>query len=167
MQFYFFNNIHDNAKKRSKQDYMGYQCRKFHHKFMHGIKNIKISKDMRKKTKKQKLQFKFSSTWWRRKKRILLLCNSWSRKRWYKRQWQQSEQVRLWVMWIGLRSVRQVCCPEFYRFWRVLQDFRKQRSDSMTDTVIVSSISLVGSLGGTLGGILVSNKLTNFRIEQF
>lgn len=36
----------------------------------------------------------------------------------------------------------------------------------MTETVIVSLISLVGTLGGTLGGILVSNKLTNFRIEQ-
>ena len=36
----------------------------------------------------------------------------------------------------------------------------------MTDTVIVALISLVGSLGGTFGGILVSAKLTNYRIEQ-
>ena len=36
----------------------------------------------------------------------------------------------------------------------------------MSDTVIVSLISLVGTLGGTFGGILVSNKLTNFRLEQ-
>ena len=36
----------------------------------------------------------------------------------------------------------------------------------MSDTVIVSLISLIGSLGGTFGGILVANKLTNYRIEQ-
>lgn len=36
----------------------------------------------------------------------------------------------------------------------------------MSETVIVSLISLIGTLGGTFGGILVSNKLTNYRIEQ-
>lgn len=36
----------------------------------------------------------------------------------------------------------------------------------MSEAVIVSLISLVGTLGGTLGGILVSNKLTNYRLEQ-
>ena len=36
----------------------------------------------------------------------------------------------------------------------------------MSDTVIVALISLVGTLGGTFGGILVSNKLTNYRLEQ-
>ena len=36
----------------------------------------------------------------------------------------------------------------------------------MSETIIVSLISLIGTLGGTLGGILVSNKLTNYRIEQ-
>lgn len=36
----------------------------------------------------------------------------------------------------------------------------------MSETIIVSLISLVGTLGGTLGGILVANKLTNYRIEQ-
>lgn len=36
----------------------------------------------------------------------------------------------------------------------------------MSETVIVSILSLVGTLGGTLGGILVANKLTNYRIEQ-
>lgn len=36
----------------------------------------------------------------------------------------------------------------------------------MSDTVIVALISLVGTLGGTFGGILVANKLTNFRLEQ-
>lgn len=36
----------------------------------------------------------------------------------------------------------------------------------MSEAVIVSLISLIGTLGGTLGGILVSNKLTNYRLEQ-
>lgn len=36
----------------------------------------------------------------------------------------------------------------------------------MSETIIVSLISLIGTLGGTLGGILVSNKLTTYRIEQ-
>ena len=36
----------------------------------------------------------------------------------------------------------------------------------MSETVIVSLISLVGTLGGTFGGILVSAKLINYRLEQ-
>lgn len=37
----------------------------------------------------------------------------------------------------------------------------------MIDTeILVSAISLVGTLGGSFGGILVSSKLTNYRIEQ-
>ena len=36
----------------------------------------------------------------------------------------------------------------------------------MTDTVLVAILSLVGTLGGTFGGILTSAKLTNYRIEQ-
>lgn len=36
----------------------------------------------------------------------------------------------------------------------------------MSETVVVSLISLIGTLGGTFGGILVSNKLTNYRLEQ-
>ena len=36
----------------------------------------------------------------------------------------------------------------------------------MSDTVIIALISLVGTLGGTFGGILVSAKLTNYRLEQ-
>lgn len=36
----------------------------------------------------------------------------------------------------------------------------------MSETIIVSLISLIGTLGGTFGGILVANKLTNYRIEQ-
>jgi len=36
----------------------------------------------------------------------------------------------------------------------------------MADTVFVAIISLIGTLGGTFGGILTSAKLTNYRIEQ-
>lgn len=36
----------------------------------------------------------------------------------------------------------------------------------MTDTVIVAILSLIGTLGGTFGGIMTANKLTNYRIEQ-
>ena len=36
----------------------------------------------------------------------------------------------------------------------------------MTDTVIVALLSLFGTLVGTLGGIVVSNKLVNFRLQQ-
>lgn len=36
----------------------------------------------------------------------------------------------------------------------------------MTETIIIALISLAGTLFGTFGGILVSNKLTNYRIEQ-
>ena len=36
----------------------------------------------------------------------------------------------------------------------------------MSETIIISLISLVGTLAGSLGGILVSSKMTNYRIEQ-
>ena len=36
----------------------------------------------------------------------------------------------------------------------------------MSETIIFSLISLVGTLAGSLGGILVSSKMTNYRIEQ-
>lgn len=36
----------------------------------------------------------------------------------------------------------------------------------MTETVTVALMSLAGTLIGTFGGILVANKLTNYRIEQ-
>ena len=36
----------------------------------------------------------------------------------------------------------------------------------MNSTIIVSLISLAGTLLGTFGGILMANRLTNYRIEQ-
>ena len=36
----------------------------------------------------------------------------------------------------------------------------------MEDTIIVAIISLIGTLGGSLGGILTANRLTNYRIQQ-
>ncbi len=36
----------------------------------------------------------------------------------------------------------------------------------ISSTIIVALISLIGTLAGSLGGILVSSKLTNYRIEQ-
>ena len=36
----------------------------------------------------------------------------------------------------------------------------------MSDTVVVAMLSLVGTLCGSLFGILTANKLTNYRIEQ-
>lgn len=36
----------------------------------------------------------------------------------------------------------------------------------MTETVIVAIISLFGTLAGTFGGIMTSNRLTGYRIEQ-
>ncbi len=36
----------------------------------------------------------------------------------------------------------------------------------MNDVIIVAVLSLVGTLGGSLAGILTANKLTNYRIGQ-
>lgn len=36
----------------------------------------------------------------------------------------------------------------------------------MNETVIVAMLSLLGTLTGTLGGIVVSNKLVNYRLRQ-
>lgn len=36
----------------------------------------------------------------------------------------------------------------------------------MSDTLIVAIISLIGTLGGTFGGILTSGKLTNYRLSE-
>lgn len=36
----------------------------------------------------------------------------------------------------------------------------------MTETILVAVLSLIGTLGGSLCGILAANKLTNYRIQQ-
>ena len=36
----------------------------------------------------------------------------------------------------------------------------------MSDTVIVALISLLGTLGGSLCGVIASGKLTSYRIQQ-
>ena len=36
----------------------------------------------------------------------------------------------------------------------------------MSDVVIVGVLSLIGTLAGTIGGILAANRLTMYRIEQ-
>ena len=36
----------------------------------------------------------------------------------------------------------------------------------MTETILVAVLSLIGTLAGTFGGIVVASKLMNYRIEQ-
>lgn len=36
----------------------------------------------------------------------------------------------------------------------------------MNTDIIVALIALLGTLGGSLGGILVSSKMTNYRLQQ-
>lgn len=36
----------------------------------------------------------------------------------------------------------------------------------MSDTIIIALLSLLGTLGGTFGGIIATSKLTNYRLEQ-
>ena len=36
----------------------------------------------------------------------------------------------------------------------------------MSEAVMVALLSLVGTLGGTFGGILTANRLTNYRLER-
>lgn len=36
----------------------------------------------------------------------------------------------------------------------------------MNETILVALLSLIGTLGGSLGGILTANKLTIYRIQQ-
>lgn len=36
----------------------------------------------------------------------------------------------------------------------------------MDSTIVVALISLLGTLGGSLGGVMVSSKMTNFRLQQ-
>ena len=37
---------------------------------------------------------------------------------------------------------------------------------NVTETVIVAVLSLVGTLVGSLSGVMAANKLTNYRIQQ-
>lgn len=41
-----------------------------------------------------------------------------------------------------------------------------QRYSPMSDVVVVGLLSLVGTILGTVGGIIAANKLTTYRIEQ-
>ena len=36
----------------------------------------------------------------------------------------------------------------------------------MNPEIIVALLSLIGTLGGSLGGIIVSSKMTNYRLQQ-
>ena len=36
----------------------------------------------------------------------------------------------------------------------------------MSETIIVGILSIIGTLVGSLGGVLAANRLTNYRIEQ-
>lgn len=36
----------------------------------------------------------------------------------------------------------------------------------MSDTVLVAILSLIGTILGSLGGIIIANKLVNYRLEQ-
>ena len=36
----------------------------------------------------------------------------------------------------------------------------------MSDALMIAFVSLIGTLAGTFGGIMTSNKLTGYRIEQ-
>jgi hypothetical protein len=38
--------------------------------------------------------------------------------------------------------------------------------DALSDTLWVAALSLLGTLGGSLSGILTANKLTNYRIQE-
>jgi hypothetical protein len=42
----------------------------------------------------------------------------------------------------------------------------KRKRGKMEIDIVVALISLIGTMGGSFGGILISNKLTNYRIEQ-
>ena len=36
----------------------------------------------------------------------------------------------------------------------------------MSNVIVIGLLSLAGTLGGTFGGIMVANKLVNYRLEQ-
>lgn len=50
--------------------------------------------------------------------------------------------------------------------WAFSLNKKRKGNGMMADTIIVALLSLVGTLGGTFGGIITANKLTNYRIEQ-
>ena len=43
---------------------------------------------------------------------------------------------------------------------------RKRQMIMMSDVVVVAIISLIGTIAGSFGGIMTSNRLTGYRIEQ-
>lgn len=44
--------------------------------------------------------------------------------------------------------------------------YAKQRGENVSAEIIIAGLSLLGTLAGTAGGIIVSGKLVNYRIEQ-
>lgn len=44
--------------------------------------------------------------------------------------------------------------------------YAKQGGESVSAEIIIAGLSLLGTLAGTAGGIIVSGKLVNYRIEQ-
>lgn len=44
--------------------------------------------------------------------------------------------------------------------------YTKQEGENVSAEIIIAGLSLLGTLAGTAGGIIVSGKLVNYRIEQ-
>lgn len=44
--------------------------------------------------------------------------------------------------------------------------YAKQVGENVSAEIIIAGLSLLGTLAGTAGGIIVSGKLVNYRIEQ-
>lgn len=44
--------------------------------------------------------------------------------------------------------------------------YAKQEGENVSAEIIIAGLSLLGTLAGTAGGIIVSGKLVNYRIEQ-
>ena len=47
-----------------------------------------------------------------------------------------------------------------------MAECRRRARRRMDSEIIVAAISLLGTLGGSLGGVLVSSRLTTYRLEQ-